>query len=115
MTIKTFITPALAALILSGCQMTGDPMTDRAAVGAAGGAVIGNLLGGDTESTLAGALLGGAAGAATAQGRRTAAAPAASGAHPCQDIFDAYPNDGEARSGYCEERLYLIKEGRYPG
>lgn len=60
-----------AALSLSACQSvsTGNPTTDRAAVGAAGGAVLGQALGGDTESTVGGAALGGLAGGLTAPGQ----------------------------------------------
>jgi hypothetical protein len=75
----------LAALPLAACVSTGDPTTDRVAIGAAGGAVMGQLLGGDTTATLAGAVLGGIAGGVTApQGR----APAARGA-----TLPNYPTD----------------------
>ena len=53
---------ALAALAVSACGYT---MEQRAASGAIAGAAAGQVLGGDTEATVAGAVIGGAAGAAT--------------------------------------------------
>jgi osmotically inducible lipoprotein OsmB len=55
-----------AAITLGACAdpYTGqtNPQVRNAAIGAAGGAIAGNLIGGDTEATLAGAALGGVAG-----------------------------------------------------
>jgi osmotically inducible lipoprotein OsmB len=58
------ITPVIVggALLLSACGTT---MEERAATGALGGAVAGQVIGGDTTSTVVGGVAGAAVGAAT--------------------------------------------------
>ncbi|MES2860832.1 MAG: YMGG-like glycine zipper-containing protein [Pseudomonadota bacterium] len=56
-----------AMAMLAACGTT---MEQRAATGAIGGAVAGQVIGGDTKSTVAGAAIGGVAGAATTPRRR---------------------------------------------
>jgi osmotically inducible lipoprotein OsmB len=57
------LAPAAAALMLvAAC---GSTMEQRAATGAIGGAAAGQVLGGDTGSTVAGAAIGALGGAAT--------------------------------------------------
>ena len=96
------------ATALAGC--TGDPQIDNTAMGAAGGAVLGQLLGGDTGATVAGAAIGGIAGHMVAQNRRTTTAPAVTRAqtqpqvHPCQDIFDRNLHP-EVSGDLCDARL----------
>lgn len=57
-----------ATTLLGGCQVpdtptiVNDSRIDGAAKGAIGGTVVGQVLGGDTEATATGALLGGLAG-----------------------------------------------------
>ncbi|CAN5269618.1 hypothetical protein BH10PSE1_BH10PSE1_14960 [soil metagenome] len=53
--------------LLSACGTT---MEQRAATGAIGGAVAGQVIGGDTKSTVIGGVAGAAVGAATAPRRR---------------------------------------------
>jgi outer membrane lipoprotein SlyB len=70
------IAAALAALALSGCAQTESQQRagTGALVGAAGGALVGQAIGGNTESTLigagAGALLGAVVGSSTAPKNR---------------------------------------------
>ena len=104
---------SLAALVLAtsltACVSTGDPTTDRFAVGAAGGAVAGQLLGGDTGSTLAGAVIGGMLGGATAPRQATQSTVRASQAHPCADIARRTDLDPEAKADLCDARLYPVR------
>jgi outer membrane lipoprotein SlyB len=71
-----WIAAALAALALSGCAQTESQQRagTGALVGAAGGALVGQAIGGNTESTLigagAGALLGAVVGSSTAPKNR---------------------------------------------
>ena len=64
---------ALGACVQGGVPSTGSTTGDAAIVGAAGGAILGQALGGDTEATLGGAAAGAAigAGTATVAGRNT--------------------------------------------
>ena len=61
-TIIKFIPIAAAVALLAACGTT---MEQRAATGALAGAAAGQVIGGDTTSTVAGAVIGGAPGAAT--------------------------------------------------
>ena len=57
------LTPAIAAVaMLAACGTT---MEQRAATGALGGAVAGQVIGGNTTATVGGAVAGAAVGAAT--------------------------------------------------
>ena len=58
MTICLVVVVCASNLMISGCQITGDPATDGAITGAGIGALAGQVLGGDTEGTLIGAGLG---------------------------------------------------------
>lgn len=60
---KTIIKIAPAVAVLSLLAACGTTMEQRAATGAVGGAVAGQVIGGDTEATVAGAAIGGVAGA----------------------------------------------------
>ena len=62
---KTIIKIAPAVAVLSLLAACGTTMEQRAATGAVGGAVAGQVIGGDTKSTVAGAAIGGVAGAVT--------------------------------------------------
>ena len=61
-TIIKFIPVVGAVALLAACGTT---MEQRAATGAIAGAAAGQAIGGDTEATGAGAVIGGAAGAAS--------------------------------------------------
>lgn len=106
---KLYFAASGTMTILGACQMTGDPTMDRGATGAVGGAVLGQILGGDRESTLAGAVLGGLAGAATANSAQTSGGTVQTGAQPCQDIFDDRTLHPEAKGDLCEARMYQIE------
>jgi osmotically inducible lipoprotein OsmB len=67
------IAASAALFLLAAC--TGDPATDNAALGAAGGALVGQFLGGDTRSTVAGAAVGAIAGGIAGQSMQTTQAP----------------------------------------
>ncbi|MBK9082546.1 MAG: glycine zipper 2TM domain-containing protein [Rhizobiales bacterium] len=62
---KTILAAAAlaSALALAGCNTPGERAAGGAAIGAVSGALIGNAIGGNTGSTLAGAAIGGTAGA----------------------------------------------------
>jgi len=59
------IVAGASMILLSGCVSTGTTTTtDGALLGAAGGAIVGQAIGGNTGSTLIGAAVGGLAGGA---------------------------------------------------
>ena len=60
----TLVVASTAMISMTGCVSTGSQTGDGAVVGAAGGALLGQMVGGDTKATLAGAAIGGLAGAA---------------------------------------------------
>ena len=61
---KIIIGIALSALLSGGCaSVTGSNVGDSTLIGAGTGAIIGQVAGGDTQSTLVGAALGAAGGA----------------------------------------------------
>ena len=65
---KTYLTSLVVAstslILMSGCASTGSQTTDGALIGAGTGALLGQVVGGNTGSTLVGAAIGGVAGAA---------------------------------------------------
>ncbi len=63
--LTTLIVAGASMILMSGCVSTGTTTTtDGALLGAAGGAIVGQAIGGNTGSTLVGAAVGGLAGAA---------------------------------------------------
>ena len=96
---------AVLAAALTGCSETTSPQ-DRSAgtgalVGAAGGALVGQALGGDTKSTVIGAAGGALLGAAVG----TAAAPRGG-----RDMCRYRDYDGRVYVARCDDRYY---DGRY--
>ncbi|WP_375260347.1 glycine zipper 2TM domain-containing protein [Palleronia sp.] len=89
------------ALALAACTATGDPQSDRALAGAAGGALIGQILGGDTEASLLGAVAGAAIGGITS-------GQPAQQDHPCAEIYRRYSNP-EVAGDYCEVHLASLE------
>ncbi|WP_165900011.1 YMGG-like glycine zipper-containing protein [Borborobacter arsenicus] len=88
---------ALSAMVLAGCSAT-DQQINRAGtgalIGAAGGALAGQAIGGNTKSTLigaaGGAVVGGAVGAATAPQRQNCRYQSVNGGTyvaPCSDGY----------------------------
>jgi len=63
--LATLIAASASMILMSGCASTGTTTTaDGALLGAAGGALVGQAIGGNTGSTLVGAAVGGLAGGA---------------------------------------------------
>ncbi len=66
---KNILKIAAAGALVASLSACGYTMEQRAATGALGGAAAGQVIGGDTTATVAGAVLGGVAGAATTPDR----------------------------------------------
>ena len=62
--LKTLVVASATVIAMSGCAEHGLSNTEeKALIGVAGGAVLGQAIGGNTKSTVAGVALGGVAGA----------------------------------------------------
>jgi len=61
-TMKKLLVAAAMLSLISGCAQPGPEAKKDALIGAAGGAIAGQLIGGNTGATLAGAAIGAAAG-----------------------------------------------------
>ena len=61
-TMKELLVVVAMSSLISGCAQPGPEAKKDALIGAAGGAIAGQLIGGNTGATLAGAAIGAAAG-----------------------------------------------------